>query len=199
MSLSTATPLILTDPGYLFWAPLATAIPTMAALASSYDADAWSASWISLGATEDGSKFKYETTIEAVEVAEFFDPIKWSTTGRQGSFAFNLANYTLNNVKRVFNGGTIAVVSGSGVTQSSSYTPPAPGGEVRAMLGWESLDHTLRIIAYQCINGGSVESAFQKAPAKAVLPCEFKFEVPASGIPWQMFSTGATGAGRLGL
>jgi hypothetical protein len=197
MSLVTAPPVILTDPGFLFWAPLATAIPTMAALASSYDLDVWSASWISLGATEDGSKFKYETTIEAVEVAEFFDPIKWSTTGRQGSFAFNLASYTLKNVQRVFNSGTggIATVSGSGVTLSSSYTPPAPGAEVRAMIGWESLDHTVRLIAFQCINGGSVESAFAKAPAKAVLPCEFKFEVPASGVPWQMFGAGTV---RLG-
>lgn len=195
MSLATATPVLLTDPGFLFWAPLLSTEPTHAALASTYDLDVWPVAWISLGATEDGSKFKYETTIEAVEVAEFFDPVKWSTTGRQGSFAFNLANYTLNNVKRVFNGGTLATVSGSGVTLSSSYVPPAPGGEVRAMLGWESLDHTTRLIAYQCINGGSVESAFQKAPAKAVLPCEFRFEVPASGIPWKMYGAGTA---RLG-
>jgi hypothetical protein len=195
MSLSTATPLILTDPGFLFWAPLSSTEPTHAALASTYDADTWPVAWISLGATEEGSTFKYATTVEAVEVAEFFDPIRWSTTKREGSFAFNLANYTLQNVKRVFNGGTIATVSGAGVTLSSSYTPPAPGAEVRAMLGWESLDHTLRLICYQTIQGGEVESAFAKAPSYAVLPCEFKFEVPASGIPFKMY---AAGTARLG-
>src|SRR6266540_1358753 len=180
MSLSTATPLVLTDPGFLFWAPLATAEPLHAALASSYDADTWPVAWINLGATEDGSEFAYESKLEAVKVAEFFDPIRWSTTERSGSFAFNLANYTLNNVKRVFNGGTLATVSGTGVTLSSSYTPPSPGAEVRAMLGWESLDHTLRLICYQTINGGTVKSAFKKAPSIAVLPCEFQFEIPAS-------------------
>lgn len=195
MSITTATPLILTDPGFLFWAPLSSSEPPHAALASTYDADVWPVAWISLGATEEGSQFKYATTIEAVEVAEFFDPVRWSTTKREGSFAFNLANYTLQNVKRVFNGGTIATVSGSGVTLSSSYVPPAPGAEVRAMLGWESLDHTTRLICYQTINGGEVESAFAKAPAKAVLPCEFKFEVPASGIPWKMYMAGTA---RLG-
>jgi hypothetical protein len=44
-------------------------VPTLRCRARNH-LDVWSASWISLGATEDGSKFKYETTIEAVEVAD---------------------------------------------------------------------------------------------------------------------------------
>jgi hypothetical protein len=195
MSLSTATPLLLTDPGFLFWAPLSSAEPPHAALSSTYDADVWPVAWINLGATEEGSKFKYSTEVEAIEVAELFDPVRWQTTGREGSFAFSLANFTLNNVKRVFNGGTIATVSGAGVTLSSSYVPPSPGAEVRAMLGWESLDHTTRLIVYQSINSGDVELEFAKAPKKAVLPCEFKFEVPTSGIPWKAY---AAGTARLG-
>lgn len=195
MSIATATPLLLTDPGFLFWAPLATAEPAHAALASTYDLDVWPAAWINLGATEDGSKFKYSTTVEKIEVAEFFDPVRWQTTGREGSFAFSLANYTLNNVKRVFNGGTLATVSGAAATLSSSWTPPSPGAEVRAMLGWESLDHTVRAVVYQAINSGDVELEFAKAPKKAVLPCEFKFEIPASGIPFKKY---AAGVARLG-
>ena len=197
MSLATATPLILTDPGFLFWAPLLSTEPTHAALASTYDADAWPVAWINLGATEDGSKFSYESKVEAVKVAEFFDPIRWSTTDRSGSFAFNLANYTLNNLKRVLNGGTLATVSGAGVTLSSSYLPPAPGGEVRAMLGWESLDHTTRLVVYQAINSGTIESAYKKAPAFAMLPCNFNMEVPA-GAPQQPFKFYAAGVARLG-
>lgn len=195
MSLATATPLILTDPGYLFWAPLASTEPTHAALASTYDLDAWPVAWISLGATEDGSTFSYETTVEAIKVAEFFDPIRYSTTERAGSFAFNLASYTLNNYKRAMNGGTIATVTGSGVTLSSSYTPPAPGAEVRAMIGWESLDHTLRFVCYQTMQGGAVTSAFKKAPALAVIPCKFNFEVPTSGNPFKLYGAGTA---RLG-
>lgn len=195
MSLTYATPLILTDPGFLFWAPLLTAEPTHAALASTYDADVWAVAWIPLGMTEDGSKLSYETKVEPIRCAEAFDPIRYSTTERSGSISFMLANYTLNTVKRVFNGGTLATVSGSGVTLSSSYVLPTPGQEVRAMIGWESLDHTMRVIMYQCINSGTIEQAFQKAPAKALLPCTFSFEVPASGIPLKYYGAGTA---RLG-
>jgi hypothetical protein len=197
MSLSTATPLILTDPGFIFTAVLNTATPTMAALTSSYDLDTWAAAWVNQGATEDGSKFSYQTKIEAISVAEFFDPIRWSTTERSGSFAFNLADYTLHNLRRALNVGTgaITTVSGAGVTLSSKLTPPTPGQEIRSMVGWESLDHTMRFIAYQVINGASIESAYKKAPSYAVIPFELSFEVPASGVPFNFWGAGT---GRLG-
>jgi hypothetical protein len=195
MSLSTAVPLILTDPGFLFWAPVLSTEPTMAALASTYDADVWPVAWIPLGATEDGTEFNYETKVEAISVAEFFDPIRYSTVERSGSIGFNLASFHLNAIKRVLNGGTIATVSGSGVTLSSSYVPPSPGSEVRCMIGWESLDHTVRLICYQVINGSTMKMSFQKAPSFATLPVVFNFEVPASGIPFKVY---AAGTARLG-
>lgn len=195
MPLSTATPLILTDPGYLFWAPLATAEPIHAAAGSTYAADPWPVAWIPLGATEDGSEFSYEINVEAITVAEFFDPIRYSTTERSGSFSFNLASWTLSNLKRVMNGGTLATVSGTAATLSSSYVPPAPGSETRCMIGWESLDNTTRLICYQTINSTTVTSAFKKAPNLSVLPTQFNFEVPASGIPFKFY---AAGVNRLG-
>jgi hypothetical protein len=195
MPLTYATPLILTDPGFLFWAPLLSTEPTHAALASTYDADTWPVAWIPLGATEDGSKVSYDTKVEPIRVAEFFDPIRYATVERSGSISFMLTNYTLNTIKRVFNGGTLATVSGAAATLSSSYVLPTPGAEIRAMIGWESLDHTVRIIMYQSINSGTIEQAFQRAPAKAMLPCTFNFEVPASGVPIKYY---AAGTARLG-
>lgn len=186
---TTATPNILTDPGYLFWAPLGSAEPVNTVVASKYT-DAWPVAWISLGATEDGSEFSYETSVEAVRVAEFFDPIKWATTDRSGSFAFNLADWTLTNMKRAMNGGTLTVVSGTGATTLTSLTPPSPGSETRAMIGWESLDNSVRIIAYQCLNSGTISSAFRKAPSFSTIPCTFNFEVPAAGQPWKMYAAG---------
>lgn len=187
-----ATPNILTDAGFLFMSPLATAEPTNTVSASKFT-DAWAATWVPLGATEEGSTFSYQTNVEAVSVAEFFDPIKYATTSRSGSFAFNLADYTLSNWKRALNGGPVALtaVSGTGATSLFSTGPLTPGLEVRVMLGWESLDSTIRIIAYQCLNGGEISSAFRKAPDKALIPCTFNFEIPASGIPWKMYSAGA--------
>lgn len=190
---TTATPTILTDPGYLFWAPLGTALPVNTVVGSKFT-DAWSSPWVSLGATEEGSTLSYEITVEAIMVAEFFDAISYRTTERGGAFAFALADWTLANVKRAFNGGTLTVVSGTGATQLNKYEPPDPGGEVRAMLGWESLDSTVRAICYQCLNSGTVETAFKKAPDKSLLPCEFRFEKPATTQPFEFYTAGTARA-----
>lgn len=190
---TTATPNILTDAGYLFWAPLASTIPTNTVTGSVFT-DAWPVAWISLGATEDGSTLSYESTVEPITVAEFLDPIKYATTSRQGSIAFNLADWTLANYKRALNGGTLTVVSGTGTTQLNRFRPPAPGGEVRAMIGWESLAGDVRLVCYQTLNGGTIESAFRKAPDKALIPCQFNFEIPSSGIPFDIYTAGTARA-----
>jgi hypothetical protein len=189
-----ATPNVLIDPGYLFWAPLATALPTNT-VAGSVFTDSWAAAWVPLGATEEGSTFSYSSTVEPVTVAELFDPVKYATTSREGSMAFNLADWTLNNLKRALNGGTVAVVSGTGATALNSYEPPNPGAEVRAMIGWESQDNTVRIILRQCLNGGEIASAFQKAPAKAVIACQFQMEKPLSAQPFIIYTAGVDRVG----
>lgn len=193
---TTATPTILTDPGYLFWAPLATAAPTNTVLGGVFT-DAWPAAFVNLGATEAGSTFNYSSTVEAIRVAEFFDPVRYATTERSGNFAFNLADYTLSNWKKALNGGALSVVSGTGDTQLATLTPPAPGGEVRCVIGWESLDATLRVMCFQTFQGGEISSAFAKAPALAVIPTQFNFEVPAAGQPFQMWAAGVDRAGPI--
>ncbi len=195
MANSTATPTLLTSPGYLFWAPLASTLPTNTVTGSVFT-DAWPAAWVNLGATSEGSTISYESKVEAVEVAEFFDPIQWVTTGREGGIAFALANWTLANLKRILNGGVMTVVSGTGATTLTKYEPPAPGSEARCMIGWESLDATLRFVAYQCFQGGKLDIANKKAPEKALLPAEFKFEIPASPtVPFSVWAAGTTRAG----
>lgn len=188
---AVTTPNLLTDPGYLFIAPLASTVPTNT-VAGSVFTDSWPAAWLPLGATEEGSTFAYTTEVEPITVAEFFDPIKYATTGRSGSFAFNLANFTLSNYRRALNGGTAALTatSGTGATSLFTLAPPTPGSEVRCMLGWESLDNTLRVVAYQTIQGGEISSAFAKAPAFATIPCTFNFEVPSSGTPFNIWGAG---------
>lgn len=186
---TTATPNVLQEPGYLFWAPLGSTEPTNTVAGSKFT-DTWPVAWVSLGATEDGSEFNYETNVEAVRAAEFLDPIKWATTERNGNMGFTLIDWTLANLKRVLNGGTLTVVSGTAATQLNSFTPPAPGSEVRSMIGWESLDSTVRIVMFQTINSGSIASAFKKAPDKAGFACQFNFEVPSSGNPFKIYTAG---------
>jgi hypothetical protein len=192
---TTAVPNLLQDPGFLFWAPLASSVPTMT-VAGSVFTDTWPVAWINLGATSDGSEFHAETTVDEVRVAELIDPVKYKTTGRSGNFAFALADWTLSNLKRVMNGGTLSVVSGTGATTLNKYTPPATGAEVRCMIGWESLDATARIVAYQCIQGGDIASSFPSVNSTdyATLAATFNFETPSSGIPWEAWTAGVARA-----
>lgn len=188
-----ATPLLATDPGFLFWAPLGTAEPTHAATASVFS-DVWAASWIRLGATEEGSAFNFQTTFDRVDVAELLDPVKWVTTGRTGSLVFALDDFHTNNMKRALNGGTITT-TGATATTVSSLTPPALGAETRCMIGWESQDGTERLICYQCINTGQLSIARRKGVDNAALAVEFQLEVPASGFPFKYVTAGVA---RLG-
>jgi hypothetical protein len=174
---AVATPNLLVDPGWLFWAPLGTSVPTHTVTGSVFS-DTWPAAWLPLGATVEGSTFSYETTVEPMTVAEIFDPVKYATTGRTGSLAFALAQWSLTNLKRALNGGTITT-TGTGATAMNTYTLPTPGQEVRAMLGWESSDSTVRLIVKQALSSGTVESAFQKAPDFAQIPFEFNMELPS--------------------
>jgi hypothetical protein len=188
---AVATPNVLTDPGYLFIAPLASTEPTNT-VAGSVFTDSWPAAWLPLGATEDGSEFTYGSTVEAITVAEFFDPIKYATTERHGTIAFNLANFALSNFQRALNGGVAALTatSGTGATSLFKVEPPNPGSEVRCMIGWESLDNTVRLVCRQTIQGGEVTSAFRKAPSLAVIPCTFNLEKPTSAQPFTLWSAG---------
>lgn len=190
-----AVPNILVSPGYLFIAPLASTVPSNTVSGSVFT-DAWPVAWLPLGATQEGSEFKYSTNVDPIEVAEFFDPIQFATTSRGGSIAFALASVTLSNYRRALNGGVAALTptSGTGATALYTVAPPTPGSEVRVMVGWESLDNTVRLVCYQTIQGGEVSLQFKKAPDKATIPCAFNMEVPASGVPFNIWGAGASRA-----
>jgi hypothetical protein len=193
MPAAVATPVVLTDPGFLSISVLGTAAPTNTVTGGKFT-DALPAAWLPLGATTEGSTFSYSSTVEAIRVAEFFDPIKFATTDRGGNIAFNLASWTLSNYRRALNGGVAALVpTGTSGSELTVLEPPDPGTEVRAQILWESTDSTLRILLRQCLQGGEVSSAFQKAPTIAAIPCTFNMEVPTSGAkPWTMWSAGTT-------
>jgi hypothetical protein len=194
MVLAIPTPMLLTDPGYLIGAVLGTTLPTNT-VAGSIFTDAWPAGWINLGATEEGSTFSGEINIEAVTVAEFFEPIQYSTTERNISIAWAFADYTLHNIKRAWNGGmgVITATSGTGATALYDFEPPDPGAELRIMIGWESLDHTLRLVCRQCINGGTIETQAAKAPAKGLIPVTFSLEKPLAAKPFKYSAAAARG------
>lgn len=193
---TVATPYLMMDPGFLWHAPANTLFPTGGGTASgSVFTDSPSVTFYEIGATEAGYTFSYSQSIEAINVAEFADPVKWRTTARQGSMAFNMADYTLKNLQRAMNGGTLSTVSGSGATLISKWVPPVVGNETRAALLWQSFDGTMRIFMYQTVQVNEMETAFKRAPDIAVLPCEFRFEIDVSGNIFEVYTAGPT---RLG-
>jgi len=58
------------------------------------------------------------------------------------------------------------------------------------MLGWESLDNSIRMVVDQCINGGTSSRRSRRLPTSVVIPCQFNFEVPVSGIPFSFWTAG---------
>jgi hypothetical protein len=190
---AVATPAILTDPGFLWIAPIGTTAPTNTVTAGKFS-DAVAAAWLPLGATTEGSTFSYSTTVEAITVAEFFDPISYATTERSGNLAFNLASWTLTNYRRALNGGVAALTpSGGAGLELTTLEPPDPGTETRCMLLWESTDATVRLMLRRCIQGGEISTAFQKAPTVASVPCTFNMEIPTgSNKPWIMWGAGTS-------
>jgi hypothetical protein len=187
-----ALPSLLTDPGFLYWAPLGSALPTPVSTASAFS-DAWPVAWIPMGMTESGTDIDTTLTVSPILAAELIDPIQYRTTAREGKLSFQLLAFTATNLARAFNGATTAV-TGTGATTITKIDPPSVGNEVRAMIGFESLDSTFRFIAYQVINSGDLKFAFNKAPAKTSIPWIGLMEKPASTQPWSAWTAGAARA-----
>jgi hypothetical protein len=189
---AVATPNILVDPGFLWIAPLGTAAPSNTVTDGKFS-DAVPAAYLPLGATTEGTEFAYSTDVEPIEAAEFFDPIRYATVARSGSVAFNLMNWTLSNYRRALNGGVAALVAtGVAGSELTTFEPPDPGNEVRAMLLWESTDSTLRMLFRQVLQGGEVTTSARKAPDVAAIPCTFNLEVPTAGKPFTIWGAGTT-------
>lgn len=187
---ATAVPNYLVGAGYLLAAPIGTAQPTPTVVGSVFT-DTWPTGWVNLGATGDGVEFDSSISVEPIDFAEFTDHVAYVTTARDSSVKFSLGNIVASNLQIVFNGGTLTT-TGSTTTTLNVFTPPVPGSEVRRMLGWESLDHTVRVVVPQAINSGDITVAFKKAPDKALLPCEFKCEL-YTGLtyPFKWMTAGA--------
>lgn len=186
-------PLLSLGPGYLFYAPLGSTLPTNTVTASVFS-DAWASPWVPWGKTEEGHVFSFQTTREPIEVAEDLDPIAHTSTSRQGRVTFSVANITAANIKRALNGGTLTT-TGSTTTTKTEFTPPTLGQEVGCMLGWESQDSTERFICEQVFNVGNVELGRRKGAAKTLIPIEFALELPSSGFPFRHYTAGVARAG----
>jgi hypothetical protein len=148
-----------------------------------------------LGATTEGSTFSYSTTVEAIRVAEYFDPIKYSTTERNGSHRLQPGELDAVELQarpqRRRRGAHPDRHDRHGADQLRAAGPRAP----RSASCWCGSRPTPRCgcCAVRCIQGGEVSSAFQKAPSIAAIPCTFNLEIPTGGVqPFKIWGAGLT-------
>ena len=189
----TLTPTnILPEAGLLMIAPLGSTLPTMAAAGGTYAADAWPAAWYNPGPTKGGTKLDINITTSDLEVAELYTPVDVRTTKRTGTITFELANYTAKNLAQALNGGISSTVSGTGATLSTKVALPGIGSEVGCMIGWESVDSTVRFIAYICKNTGNVSTQFAKSPNYAGLTWQANLIKPSGTDMVEWYFAGTT-------
>lgn len=174
--------------GYLFYSALGTSVPANTVVGSVFT-DAWPGGWNALGVTREGHTLNVDVDTDAVEAAEYVDPLLNVVTGRTITAEMELMQINLTNFRRTFNGGTLST-SGSGTTLLTTYTLPAIGAEIRAQIGWESVDGTERWWALQAFNTGSVGIQRQKGADNASLPITWTFEPDASSQPIYFASAG---------
>lgn len=176
--------------GYLFQAAAGVSAPANT-VAGSVFTDNWPVGWNLWGVTREGHTLNVEIDTEAVEAAEYVDPLINITTGRTVTTEFEVMQIHLTNFQRAFNGGTKST-SGAGATLLTTYTLPAVGAEVRCQIGWESVDGTERWWAMQAFQTGSVGIQRQKGADNASLPLTFTFEPDASSQPIYFAAAGTT-------
>lgn len=180
MAVGAVNPLaIKTGPGKIYYAPLATAIPTFTAAASKVTGT-WT-SWVGVGSTDEGLTYTESTDTENITVAESLYPVSVVTTSKAGAVAFSMAEVSSSNWKLACNGGTVTP-SGAGATLLHIYVPPLVGAEVRVMLGFQSYDDTEVLVWPQVFNSGGFETPRSTVAAKAVLPVSFSVELPDPAV-----------------
>jgi hypothetical protein len=184
------SPAVQTGPGRIRYAPLGTAIPTFAAVASKF-APTWT-SWLDVGSTDAGITYTESTETAEIRVAESKYPIRTVTTSKSSRMAFTANEITDVIWKLAMNGGA-TVVTGSTTTKMVEFSPPLADAEVRVMLSFQSnLDDEI-IVWPQVFNVGSVEYVRGSFETKAGLSMEFNAEIPATGYttPYKRFTSGA--------
>lgn len=180
MTITIPRPLLALGAGYLLLGPIDAADPTNTVTGGVFTDD-WPVEYDIVGATDAGHVFKYAISTTAIMAAEFDDPISTEVDSRNGSATFSFMEISASNYEKAFNGGT-KTVTGTGATTLTKYTPPKPGEEVRRKLGWESRDHTERLVVPQVFQTGEVSITRNRGGAnRALIPVTFSFEVPADG------------------
>ena len=112
-------------PGTIYTAVLGTAFPADAETAPA-------SAWGDVGYSDAGGAFQAERTFEDTTVEELLSPVRTDWTAAIYRVVLLAAQFSLENLKLYFNGGTITSIGGP--PQRRTYTPPSIGGDVGVAL-----------------------------------------------------------------
>jgi hypothetical protein len=155
--------------------------------------DDWPVAWIPLGRTTGGIKIDDNATASQIESAEDYYPLGYRTTKRDGTLSFTLMNFTATNLSRALN-GAVTTVTGTTTTTLTRVDAPNPTNEVPCMIGWQSLDNTVRFVARQVRNAGNLSIQMAKAPSTADIAWTANLEKPIATQPYSWWTAGTARA-----
>jgi hypothetical protein len=176
------------NPGTLFWAPPATALPDYTVAGSVFSVNAWTG-WFQLGITKAGHVFTIDVSNSPIKAAEYLDDIDQVDDGRIITLKFELMRINATNLARVLNRPTV-VTAGSGTTLRSTVKMPALGSGLYCMLGWQSQDDTERVVCANAYQIGSTAISRMKGADVATLAVEYKCFPDSNGDPFVYDSAG---------
>lgn len=181
--------LYVSGPGIMWVGEMAAADPaldTTVVTASMYPTTP-PTGFLPVGSTADGFEFSDEISTEEMEAAESYQPVRIITVGRASGMSFTLQEWSKSNLIYALNTATSgAVTTGTTGTTATVITPAGVGAEVRRKWLWQSEDNTVRLLAYQAVQAGSLAARATKGATPAGLDFNLRFELPVAGVAYRI-------------
>jgi hypothetical protein len=173
------TRIVVAQMARVWLAPVGTAAPADATTAMP-------ALWREVGLfTPDSLGWSTDPSFEEVRSHQSNYPTRKFQTEDAATAEVDLQEWSAENFKAVYGGGTVAEILPSTVPKQWKFTPPAIGGRTSVAAVIEIIDgakHYRRVIP-RCEQGEGVEQTFEKT-SESILPLRLSVLGADVGDPW---------------
>lgn len=155
------------------------------------------AAWTDLGyVTEDGVSWTDGKSLTSIRAWQSFYDLRRIVESKEGSLGFTLMQWSGENVKLAFGGGTIDEAAGSGLYK---FTPPDPATiDERAMaVEWTDGDKDYRLVFPKGMVSENVETNIVRTDS-ANLPISFALLGQAGVNPFELYTNDPAFADAVG-
>lgn len=155
---------------------------------------AYSAPWVSAGATEDGFRLAMGKTTQDHTIEEQSTPAMIAVTARSARIQATLSEDSLNSMIWTYGTGTIATTAPGASTMGKSVLTLDAGLYVVSAILETQNKYGLprRILIPRMVASGDVETAFRRAAAKRTYPLNLIAICPVSEIQIVEYTAPAT-------